>query len=83
MVFYIRDIFDVIGDRNCGYRVVAHQIYGTQDAWVRVRKECFWELTRRKQLYASLFGVSDVDEYLDNISYYNDDGDVAPLRHWM
>ena len=41
------------------------------------------ELTRWKQLYAGLFGVSDVDEYLDSISYYNDDGGMAPQRYWM
>ncbi|GAA0138516.1 hypothetical protein LIER_00247 [Lithospermum erythrorhizon] len=78
---FIRDFFYVKSDWNCGYRVVAFHLWGDEDRWLEVRKECYRELNHRKDLYNRIFGnLSSVDDILNKIEW---EGTNAPIDKWM
>lgn len=78
---YITDWLDMARDGNCGYRAVAHTIYGDEKFWVRVRMELFRELGDRGDLYAKLFGGMDrVRETLHSIMHWEG---PAPNNKWL
>ncbi|KAK3206077.1 hypothetical protein Dsin_020123 [Dipteronia sinensis] len=56
---YIRDVKDVLGDGNCGFRVVASWMDMGDDNWIQVRRDLIDELQQRYDYYAQLFGYHD------------------------
>lgn len=53
---YVRDIKNVTGDGNCGFRVVAQFLDMGQDAWPEIRKSMIVEMQTRAIKYQDLFG---------------------------
>ncbi|KAL2930278.1 putative protein L3 [Bienertia sinuspersici] len=47
IVPYNNNIYNVDGDGNCGYRVVARWIYDDEHRWPTVRKELGMEIKKR------------------------------------
>ncbi|KAK9750626.1 hypothetical protein RND81_02G209100 [Saponaria officinalis] len=81
MLPWIEDWLNVIGDGNCGYRALAHQIYGNESEWVRVRRDLLDELTTNKAHYTKIFGrQKEVDLAAHSISHWSG---PAPKYHWM
>lgn len=80
IVPYVSGFTDVIGDGNCGYRVVALHVYGDENEWTRVRNECFIELRSRPALYDKVI-PSDTTQLANKIAHWTD-GYCSPY-HWF
>ena len=47
---------DPIGDGNCGFRCIAHQVLGDQELWPQVRKEMAELLVSEKDNFVKMLG---------------------------
>ncbi|GAA0152966.1 hypothetical protein LIER_11317 [Lithospermum erythrorhizon] len=74
-------IVDVKADGNCAYRAVALHIYGNENEWDRVRKECCMKLYQHKELYQEIMPYDDLDVLFRKIAFFGVDN--APLFNWM
>lgn len=80
MVPHVRGFVDVIGDGNCGYRVVALHVYGNENLWKTVRQECYLELNSRRELYERVLTMT-VQEIAFKICHWTDGG--CTNAHWF
>ncbi|KAI5664738.1 hypothetical protein M9H77_24061 [Catharanthus roseus] len=73
---------NVIGDENCGYRVVADFVFGDEHQWPKVRRQMLYELEHSKNVFVNLVG-SDVrvNELVHRIHWPVDE--PAPYQHWF
>ena len=86
---YIETVYDVRGDGNCGFRVLANAT-GKQhgeDDWYAVRCELFQELQQMKGVYYELFENLDFEAYrydyiLSSLNFYHATN-PAPSDKWM
>ncbi|KNE95985.1 hypothetical protein PSTG_10676 [Puccinia striiformis f. sp. tritici PST-78] len=53
---FIRQVFNPIGDSNCGFRCVAKALGYEDDGWFRVQQEMVKEIVGNKELYMKLQG---------------------------
>ncbi|KAK1353654.1 hypothetical protein POM88_052019 [Heracleum sosnowskyi] len=61
VVPYIHEYKNVYADDNCGYRSVAHQIYGSEDQWRRVRTDLHDFIESRLDYWTKIWHKS-IDE---------------------
>ncbi|KAL2901928.1 Dicer-like protein 2-1 [Bienertia sinuspersici] len=81
IVPYINNIYNVDGDGNCGYRVVARWIYGDEHRWPTVRKELAMEIKKRYELFSDALGsVANANNTLTSLSHFSG---MAPRSKWM
>ena len=81
LISYMDEWLDVEPDGNCGYRAVAHIIYGNQEHWLAVRRDLYTELYERYQLYVKVMGgVERVNQILDSLDHWEGS---APYSKWM
>ena len=78
---YIRDVKDVLGDGNCGFRVVASWMDIGDDNWIQVRRDLIDELQQHYDYYTQLFGYRDrAQEAMNSLSYV----EANPgIDYWM
>ncbi|KAI5657910.1 hypothetical protein M9H77_26703 [Catharanthus roseus] len=50
---------NVIGDGNCGYRVVADFMFGDEHQWPKVRRRMFYKLEHSANVYLNLVGSAE------------------------
>ncbi|KAK3204893.1 hypothetical protein Dsin_018939 [Dipteronia sinensis] len=68
---YIHDVKDVLGDGNCGFRVVVSWMDIGDDNWIEVRRDLIDELQQHYDYYAKLFGYHDrAQEVMNSLSYF-------------
>ncbi|CAG8664616.1 9369_t:CDS:1 [Ambispora gerdemannii] len=78
---YIKEVINVDGDGNCGYRVLAVCLGRNESEWPEVKKELREELNKREQFYRSLFLVNgDYAAIMREISWV--DGPCT-FEYWM
>ncbi|KAI7933256.1 hypothetical protein MJO29_016940 [Puccinia striiformis f. sp. tritici] len=53
---YIQNVFNPIGDGNCGFHCVAKGVGYEDDGWFRVRQEMLKEISDHRELYLKLQG---------------------------
>lgn len=58
---FVSSVINVIGDGNCGYRVMTKFMYGDEEKWLIVRQQLISEQELNMELYISVFG--SVDRY--------------------
>ncbi|KAI5668492.1 hypothetical protein M9H77_18345 [Catharanthus roseus] len=79
---FISNWKNVIGDENCGYRVVADFLFGDEHQWPEVRRRILCELEHSTNLYVNLVGSEErVNELVHRI-HWPVDG-PAPYAHWF
>ncbi|KAI5657681.1 hypothetical protein M9H77_26474 [Catharanthus roseus] len=72
---------NLIGDENCGYRVMTDFVFGDEHQWLEVRRQMIFELERTTNMYISLFGSAEcVYELICRTHWQNG---PAPLDHWL
>ncbi|CAG8540275.1 8787_t:CDS:1 [Cetraspora pellucida] len=77
----IKNVVNVDGDGNCGYRAVAVGLGRNENEWPNIRKELFEELNKNEPFYRSLFLANDdYDMILKEISWKSG---PCTFDHWM
>ncbi|WOH13019.1 hypothetical protein DCAR_0832528 [Daucus carota subsp. sativus] len=82
IVPYIHEYVNVLGDGNCGYRSVAHQIYGSEDQWRRVRMDLYDFIERRIDFWAKVWHKS-IEEAWITLRKVNYCESPCPVEYWM
>ncbi|XP_056685769.1 uncharacterized protein [Spinacia oleracea] len=82
VVPFIYEYKNVGADGNCGYRSVAHQIYGSEDQWRRVRMDLYLFLERRLEFWMVVWNQSQEGalSILRGLNYYEI---PCPYDYWM
>ena len=76
---FIEGYVDVLGDGNCGFRVIADYVFGDQEQW-RLTRVCIAnELLANRALYEYIY-VDGVDAGYRRIMW---DGGACNYDHWM
>ena len=60
------EIQEIKGDGNCLYRAFAHQIYGDQSVYLKVKEKCLAYLEQEEEFFGQFteFGPNDFDKYI-------------------
>ncbi|KAI5661761.1 hypothetical protein M9H77_21084 [Catharanthus roseus] len=53
---FIQNWKNVVGDGNCGFRVVSNFLFGDQNHWVKIRRRMSYDLRHHMHVYEQLFG---------------------------
>ncbi|KAI5677484.1 hypothetical protein M9H77_08434 [Catharanthus roseus] len=78
---FIENWKNVIGDKNCGYWVVADFVFGDEHQWREVCRPMVFELEHTTNMYISLFELPErVYELIRRTQWHNR---LAPLDHWL
>ncbi|KAI5673933.1 hypothetical protein M9H77_14297 [Catharanthus roseus] len=78
---FIQNWKNVVGDGNCGFRVVSNFLFGEENHWVEIRRRMIYDLQHHMRVYEQLFGsVERVTELIMQINW--EDGS-APREYWM
>ena len=73
---WIRGYNDVIGDGNCGYRVIAQYQYNQQERWADVRQDLIDELNNNRQLYINEMGEARFNEINIRLDWFHGGCDI-------
>ncbi|KAI5681920.1 hypothetical protein M9H77_03148 [Catharanthus roseus] len=79
---FISNWMNVIGDGNCGYRVVAYFVFGDEHQWPEVRRRMLYELEHSTNSYVNLVGSEERVNVLIYRIHWPMDGPV-PYGHWF
>lgn len=80
---YIENIRNVLGDGNCGFRVIANALGYGADEWVRVRDELLEELHNHTEHYMTIYhGTQEYQDY-EKCLQWCDESQPAPQAHWL
>lgn len=78
---YIESYTDVVGDGNCGFRVVALAVLGDEDQWRTIRSDMLGDLRERRELYDNVIGglttMSSLDQTINHF-----DGPCSPANYF-
>ncbi|CAG8680438.1 5373_t:CDS:1, partial [Ambispora gerdemannii] len=78
---YIKEVINVDGDGNCGYRILAVCLERNKSEWSEMKKELREELNKREQFYQSLFLVNgDYAVIIREISWMNS---PCTFEYWI
>ncbi|KAK1258641.1 hypothetical protein QJS04_geneDACA019259 [Acorus gramineus] len=78
---FIRNVYDVIGDGHCGFRVVAMFLGMSHEGWREVRNNLLLEIEQRPEEYQLLFyGLDRVEEVKRSLKCQSS---YADKEHWM
>ncbi|KAI5672729.1 hypothetical protein M9H77_13093 [Catharanthus roseus] len=78
---FIENRKNVIGDGNCGYRVVADFVFGDKHQWLEVRRRRIFELEHTTNMYLSLFESAErIYELVRRTQWQNG---PALSDHWL
>ncbi|KAI5675696.1 hypothetical protein M9H77_06646 [Catharanthus roseus] len=53
---FIQNWNNVIGDGNCGFRIVSNFLFGDKNHWVEIRRRMSYDLRHHMRVYEQLFG---------------------------
>lgn len=79
---YIRNVQDVRGDGNCGFRAIAVHLGLHEDAWPTIRSNLMEELEAYKTEYLNIFGRQYWNIVYNILNFFQSDRG-APVEHWM
>ncbi|KAI5654349.1 hypothetical protein M9H77_31536 [Catharanthus roseus] len=78
---FIQNWKNVVGDGNCGFRVVSNFLFGDENHWVEIRRRMSYDLQHRMHVYEQLFG--SVECVTELIMKTNWEEGSAPPEYWM
>lgn len=79
---YIEKNVDVLGDGNCGLRVVAVHASVGEDSRYVIHNELIKELTNHKSDYTPVFGSEKHFQYILNDLHPSQNNGFAPIEKW-
>ncbi|KAK1368378.1 hypothetical protein POM88_034470 [Heracleum sosnowskyi] len=82
VVPYIHEYKNVSADGNCGYRSVAHQIYGSEDQWRRVRTDLHDFIESRLDYWTKIWHKS-INEAWTTLRIVNYCESPCSYKYWM
>ncbi|XP_074326621.1 uncharacterized protein LOC141664566 [Apium graveolens] len=82
VVPYIHEYVNVSADGNCGYRSVAHQIYGSEDQWRRVRTNLHDFIEMRLDYWMKVWHTN-LDEARMTLRRVNHCESPCSYEYWM
>ncbi|KAI5661719.1 hypothetical protein M9H77_21042 [Catharanthus roseus] len=72
---------NVVGEGNCGFRIVSNFLFGDENHWVEIRRRMCFNLHHRMNVYVQLFGsVECVTELIRKMNW--EEGSM-PADYWM
>ena len=77
---YILSIYNVVGDGNCGFRCIAHDVWKQQHLWRQVRQRLLQEMDLHWQLYIGLWGQVYFNQIRFTIDWFGE-GNALPGRY--
>ena len=77
---YIINIYNVVGDGNCGFRCVAHGVWEQQDCWRQVRHMLLQQMDLNWQVYMRLWMEDGFNEIRRTIDWFGN-GNAPPDRY--
>ncbi|KAI5669376.1 hypothetical protein M9H77_19229 [Catharanthus roseus] len=81
MYQFIRNWKNVVGDGNCGFRVVSNFLFGDENHWVEIHRRISYDLRHRMHIYEQLFG--SVELVTELIIQTNWEEGSPPPEYWM
>ncbi|KAI5678224.1 hypothetical protein M9H77_09174 [Catharanthus roseus] len=81
MYEFIQNWKNVVGDGNCGFRVVSNFLFGDENHWVEISRRMSYDLRHRMNVYEQLFG--SVERVTELIKKTNWEESLAPPEYWM
>ncbi|KAI5648930.1 hypothetical protein M9H77_34935 [Catharanthus roseus] len=81
MYQFIQKWKNVVGDGNCGFRVVSNFLFGDENHWVEIRRRMSYDLRHRMHVYEQLFG--SVERVTELIVQTNWEEGSAPRKYRM
>ncbi|KAI5671718.1 hypothetical protein M9H77_12082 [Catharanthus roseus] len=81
MYQFIKNWKNVVGDGNCGFRVVSNFLFRDENHWVEIRRRMSYDLRHRMHVYEQLFG--SVERVTELIMKTNWEEGSAPPKYWM
>ncbi|KAI5654011.1 hypothetical protein M9H77_31198 [Catharanthus roseus] len=72
---------NVVGDGNCGFRVVSRFLFGDENHCVEIRRSMSYDLRHRMHVYEQLLG--SVERVSKLIMKTNWEEGLAPSKYWM
>ncbi|XP_071688734.1 uncharacterized protein [Rutidosis leptorrhynchoides] len=76
---YIKNIYNVEGDGNCGYRAFAVSLWGNEHLYENIRFEMKEELQNKLEFYKSMF-EREIKSLNDSLCFV---GSPCPPDYWM
>ncbi|KAI5671442.1 hypothetical protein M9H77_11806 [Catharanthus roseus] len=81
MYQFIQNWKNIVGDGNCGFRVVSNFLFGDENHWVEIHRRMSYDLRHRMHVYEQLFGsVERVTELIMKTKW--EEGS-APPEYWI
>ncbi|KAI5654229.1 hypothetical protein M9H77_31416 [Catharanthus roseus] len=71
MYQFIQNWKNVVGDGNCGFRVVSNFLFRDENHWVEIRRRLSYDLRHRMHGYEELFG-SELPGHYSHWEYFGD-----------
>ncbi|KAI5683510.1 hypothetical protein M9H77_04738 [Catharanthus roseus] len=81
MYQFIQNWKNVVGDGNCGFRVVSNFLFEDENHLVEIRRRMSYDLRHRMNIYEQLFG--SVERVTELIMKTNWEESSAPPEYWM
>ncbi|KAI5677080.1 hypothetical protein M9H77_08030 [Catharanthus roseus] len=81
MYEFIQNWKNVVGDGNCGFKVVSNFLFGDENHWVEIRRKMSYDLRHCMNVYEQLF--SSVERVTELIMKTNWEEGSAPPEYWM
>ncbi|KAI5681640.1 hypothetical protein M9H77_02868 [Catharanthus roseus] len=78
---FIQNWKSVVGDGNCGFRVVSNFLFGDKNHWVEIRRKMSYDLLHHMHVYEQLFG--SVERVTELIMQTNWEEGSVPREYWM
>ncbi|KAI5668506.1 hypothetical protein M9H77_18359 [Catharanthus roseus] len=72
---------NVVGDGNCGFKVVSNFLFGDENHWVEIRRRMSYDLRHHMYVYEQLFG--SVERVTELIMKTNWEEGSAPPEYWI
>ncbi|KAI5676604.1 hypothetical protein M9H77_07554 [Catharanthus roseus] len=81
MYDFIQNWKNVVGDGNCGFRVVSNFLFGDENHWAEIRRRMSYDLHHHMNMYVQLFGLLEyVTELIRKMNWIEG---LAPVDYWM
>ncbi|KAI5669133.1 hypothetical protein M9H77_18986 [Catharanthus roseus] len=75
------DVTNVVGDGNCGFRVVSNFLFGDENDWAEIRRRMSYDLHYHMNVYVQLFG--SLERVTELIRKTNWGEGSAPVDYWI
>lgn len=80
---FLGEVWDPIGDGNCGFRVISKSLWYDEDGWFKFWKRILEKLRKNKRCYSVILGGSKDVEKIEQKLDVNDINEKIPSLKWL